>query len=112
MPQITLDYTANVNLGDVQVLVAQIHDLLTERLPTSLDNCRTRVVCHETYRVGDGAPDKGFVHLRIDILKGRSLELRTAVGEALLELLKASLSQPGVAITLALGELPDVYCRG
>lgn len=112
MPQITLEYTGNVAIADADALAEKVHAVLVEQLPTALDNCRTRIMRHETYRVSDGAPDKGFVHLKVEILKGRDLQVRIGVGNILLEILKASVSHPGVSITVALSELPEVYLKG
>ena len=113
MPQILLQCTQNVLEKNLDSLLLDIHKTLAENLPTQMDSCKTRVMRHEEYLVGDGSPKKAFVHLSIGVLPGRTTELLNTVAAILMEKLKAafqqSLSELELQITIAIQDLPAVY---
>lgn len=84
MPHLTIEYSRNLR-DDVgpQALVDTLHAaaIATGEFPPM--SLRTRAVEREWYRVGDGHPDNGFVHIVLRIRPGREREKRTALGEAL-----------------------------
>ena len=92
MPQIRLEYTNNVMIDpDGGELVKKIHKSLSAALGISIENCKTRVLIHTGYFVGDGGQDKGFAHLEVGILDGRSPTLKRELGNMLLALLQTQL---------------------
>ncbi len=115
MPQIVLECSENIKEKEFTLLLLQIHHLLSEKLPTQIEGCKSRVVHHRQYVIGDGSENNAFVHLSIDVLKGRKPELLQTIGEQLLEMLKQafalSLNSLKLQITVAVGELPDVYVK-
>ena len=72
MPHIIIEHSANVaDLADVDALVDAAHQAaLHDGLP-ALDALRTRAVSREHYRIADGNPVYGFVHLTARIGPGR-----------------------------------------
>jgi 5-carboxymethyl-2-hydroxymuconate isomerase len=94
MPHLILEYSENV-IEDMEFseLFKECHELLVERLPTSLKSCKSRAYQCEDYYVGDGHADNAFVHLSIRIMPGRARELLQSVGETLLALLKKYFSE-------------------
>lgn len=115
MPQITLEQSINVQESNHKELLLEIHHLLADMLPTQIEGCKSRVLVHHDYVVGNGDANNGFVHLTISVLKGRSGELLNNIGKILLEKLKQfyanSLAKINLQITVQIGELPDVYVK-
>ena len=93
MPQIILECSHNVIESELSTLFGEIHQLLTERLPTQLESCKTRVIKHRDYYIGDGNANNAFVHLSIGVIKGRSKELLESIASVIMEKLKIAFSQ-------------------
>jgi 5-carboxymethyl-2-hydroxymuconate isomerase len=89
MPQITLEYTANVG-PEVQTreLLAGIHDRVAGVVGLAIGNCKSRAILRDEYHVGSGGEDKAFVHACIRILSGRPADTKRKLGESVLALLK------------------------
>lgn len=115
MPQILLECTQNVIEQNLSPLLLDIHKILTENLPTQIDSCKTRVMRHDEYLVGDGVPEKAFVHLSIGVLSGRSTETLNQISVLLMEKLQktfsVSLENLKLQITIAIQNLPEVYLK-
>ena len=89
MPHIRLEYSENVPaLDNFQALFADIHRVLHEQGAIALDNCKSRARQAGHCYVGDGDPANAFVDLRIEIVSGRSEELKAVLAEACLDVLK------------------------
>jgi len=115
MPQITLEYTANILEKDLANALPEIHHIVCEMLKTELANCKSRLQSVENYVIGDGAKDNAFVHLTIALLPGRSTELLQSTAEIILNKLKnyfhQSLQKLNLQITIAMENLPEVYIK-
>lgn len=113
MPQILLEYTDNIVENDLSETLLKVHHILTEQLPAELNTCKSRLSRLENYVIGNGEKDHAFVHLSVDVKKGRAPELLDSVASNLLNILKetfaAASSKLNLQITVAIGELPDVY---
>jgi len=89
MPHLTLEYTDNVGQSiDFHALFAELHHMLASVAGISIDNCKSRAVCLDTYHVGDGQAQSAFVHLEIRLLEGRSAELKREIGARGLQVLE------------------------
>ena len=89
MPHIVLEYSNNLPaMADFAPLFADIHRALNRIGGISLDNCKSRARVAEASYVGDGNPDNAFIHLDIEFVRGRSAEVKQAIGRECLELLK------------------------
>ncbi len=87
MPHLVLEYSSNLpDRPDLDELLGRLHQTLAER-GFELDKVKSRAVCHQRFRVADGAQDRGFVHLTAAVLEGRGPELLRAAGEALVSVL-------------------------
>ncbi len=51
---------------------------------------KSRVIHHSAFVIGDGSPDQAFVTLNLQILGGRTDEVKAQLSEALLPLLVAA----------------------
>lgn len=115
MPQITLEYTANILEKDLTIALSEIHRLICEMLKTEMSNCKSRVQRVNDYLIGEGEPDNAFVHLTVAVLSGRSSELLQSTGEIILHKLKnffhQSLQKLNLQITVAIENLPEVYVK-
>ena len=113
MPQITLEYTSNVqNASDWDILVEQVHKIISKIVGTDIDNCKSRLLEQTRYFIGDGSGKMAFVHLHVAILEGRSEVLKQELGNMLLNLLQTTLlpenSQHKLQITV---EIRDIIRR-
>jgi 5-carboxymethyl-2-hydroxymuconate isomerase len=85
MPHIIAEYSANLeDTLDVAGLVADLHQAAIDSAVAELVGIRTRAVRREHARVADGNPANGFVHIVARLRRGRSVEQRKALGQALL----------------------------
>jgi 5-carboxymethyl-2-hydroxymuconate isomerase len=113
MPQIILECSDNVTETNLTSLFYDIHNILTEKLPTQLESCKTRMIRHRDYYIADGNINNGFVHLSIGVLKGRSKELLDSIAPLIMEKLRVaflqSLQKLDLQITIAIYDLPEVY---
>lgn len=86
MPQIAIEYSANLTGAfDARALAREVHRLIPVTVDTDLGNCKTRLVAHDDYLIGDGSPEEAMVHVDLRILSGRSDAQKKALGEAVLE---------------------------
>lgn len=85
MPHIIAEYSANLeDRLDVATLVADLHQAAIDSAVAEIVGIRTRAVRREHFRVADGNPANGFVHIVARLRRGRSAEQRQALGKALL----------------------------
>jgi 5-carboxymethyl-2-hydroxymuconate isomerase len=84
MPHVIVEYSANIE-ADItpQRLVEDIHSAAITSGIAEPVAVRTRLMRREHYRVGDGAPENAFVHIDIRARKGRSLEQKKAMVQAI-----------------------------
>lgn len=79
MPQIRLEYSANLGEFATSELFSGIHEILTQI--TDIKACKSRAVCQTDFYVGDGDSDNAFVFLQISVLPGRDHAEREAIGK-------------------------------
>jgi len=88
MPHLTLEYTKNLQSKiDFKEIFLMLHKEMIETGEFVLDEIKSRAICIEKYFVGDGDPDKGFIHLKISLLDQRDENLKTKLSKALLQVL-------------------------
>jgi 5-carboxymethyl-2-hydroxymuconate isomerase len=88
MPQITLEYSSNVAPPvSAQELLGAVHRMVASTIGLPIENCKSRALVRDTFRVGDGGDNGAFVHAEIRILAGRAPEMKRELGENLLEYL-------------------------
>jgi 5-carboxymethyl-2-hydroxymuconate isomerase len=85
MPHIIAEYSANLeDRLNVQALVDALHQAAIDSGVAELAGIRTRAARRTHFRVADGKPENGFVHIVARLRVGRPEEKRKALGEALL----------------------------
>ena len=116
MPQLILEYSGNIiEKNNLPNLLLKCHQVLTDNLPTEIAGCKSRAVQRDTFCVGDGSPNHAFVHVNLQVLPGRSLEVLQKVGNHLMQALKdyfaESLKKFKLQLTIEISELPKTYFK-
>ena len=108
MPHIQLALSNNIpERDDVQAFFHECHTLLAQSLPTKIESCKSRLLVHDIFRVGDGIHHNGFIHLDVRVLPGRSQEVMDTTAKDLLKLLQRHFAQtlftlkPSVSVEIA-----------
>ncbi|MBT2448730.1 isomerase [Streptomyces sp. ISL-43] len=116
MPQITVDYSANLSEAfDRRGFALALHPLTAELADTSVETCKTRFRCVEEVYVADGAPENGLVHVQVGLLAGRTEAVKAELSEAVLALLpkytSTGANAPGVVVhaSVDVSELGAAY---
>ena len=87
MPQINIEYSANLPKGERLAELAQaLHRALPAIIDSDLDSFKTRLTRLDNYVIGDGAPGHAMLHIDLRILTGRTDAVKTAAGKAALDL--------------------------
>ena len=82
MPHLNIEYSANVGEAlDIQALVDRIHETALETGIFPLGGVRTRAEARSHYRIANGNPDAGYIHMIVRIGSGRDAETRRSAGE-------------------------------
>lgn len=110
MPHITVEYSANLEPEiDIRRLVDAVHETVVRSGIFELGGIRTRAEKRDAYRVADGDPSNGFVHVVIRIAPGRPVKKRKALGEAVLATVArdtdAIYAKRGLALSVEIQEL-------
>ena len=82
MPHLNIEYSANLaDELDVQALVDRIHETALETGIFPLGGVRTRAEARKHYRIANGNPRAGYIHMMVRIGSGRDVETRRAAGD-------------------------------
>jgi 5-carboxymethyl-2-hydroxymuconate isomerase len=101
MPHCILEASDNLlDSPDWQDLLGALHRTLVGTGLFSEADIKSRVIRHTTFRVADGAPDRAFVTLDVQILEGRPDEVKARISEALLPLLIAAFPRSAAGMKL------------
>ncbi|HZL31500.1 MAG TPA: 5-carboxymethyl-2-hydroxymuconate Delta-isomerase [Pseudolabrys sp.] len=116
MPHIIAEYSANLeDRLDVQGLIDDLHRAAVDSGVAELVAIRTRAERRENFRVADGNPANGFVHIVARLRVGRPEEKRTALGQALLAAADKRLTDvyPGhpIGLTVEIHEIDHMTFR-
>ena len=87
MPHLTLEYTDNLAF-EVQPLLARLHRELVATGAINLKGIKSRAIRHTEYRIADGDPAYGFVHVNLLIREGRPLEIQQDAARRVMAVLK------------------------
>lgn len=116
MPHIIVEYSANLEPAlDPQALVDALHRTAIDLGIAEAPAVRTRAERRDVFRVGDGNPANGFVHVVARLRIGRPEEKRKALGEALLAVLNreldAAFETHPIAVTVEIHEIDHLTFR-
>jgi len=112
MAHFILEYSVNLD-GQALALTTLFEKLHGAAMQTGLfplAGIRSRAHPCEDYRVADGNPDYGFVHLLVKLGAGRTEQEKQTAAEAFFVVLKDHLKpisdQQGLAVSFEMQELP------
>jgi 5-carboxymethyl-2-hydroxymuconate isomerase len=92
MPQLTLEYTSNLEFP-VQPLLARIHEALAATGAIRIQGLKSRAVRHADYRIGDGNPEYAFVHVDVRIRQGRPIEVQREAAARVMAILEEAFAE-------------------
>lgn len=117
MPHLILEASANImeTNDKFKQSLRDLQSLLVEKLPTQLDNCKSRVIIHDLFVLGDDNSNNAFIHLTVKILQGRSPELLAEISHQLQEILKINHTKSrehlNLSISVEICELSSNYAK-
>ncbi|WP_377707397.1 5-carboxymethyl-2-hydroxymuconate Delta-isomerase [Pseudomonas protegens] len=89
MPHLHMEYTANLPQLDVDKALLRLnHGLVASGQLSDEFDIKSRAVKVEAFRVGTGIGERGFVHVKLALLSGRSPEVKKQLSEGLLAVLQ------------------------
>lgn len=111
MPHLNIEYSANLAEElDIDALVARIHETALETGIFPLGGVRTRAEARSHYRIANGDPRAGYIHMMVRIGAGRDFEKRRAAGDrifgALCEFTDELYRSRPLALSFELHEIP------
>jgi 5-carboxymethyl-2-hydroxymuconate isomerase len=111
MPHLNIEYSANLEGAlDIQALVDRIHETALETGIFPLGGVRTRAEARPYYRIANGDPRAGYIHMMVRIGSGREFDTRRAAGERIFEALcdftKELFDSQPLALSFELHEIP------
>ena len=111
MPHLNIEYSAN--LGDeldIQALVDRIHETALETGIFPLGGVRSRSEARAYYRIANGDPAAGYIHMIVRIGAGRDFEVRRSAGDrifgALCDFTQELYDRRPLALSFELHEIP------
>ncbi|MDP1723096.1 MAG: hypothetical protein Q8L85_00115 [Alphaproteobacteria bacterium] len=113
MPHIILECSDNIIESDLKPICIEIQKILVDKLPTQLDSCKSRIIRHKDYVLGDNHIDNAFVHVFISVMPGREQKLINSISEIIVDRLKVffleSRDRLNLQISVAINDLPESY---
>ena len=111
MPHCILEYSGNVvDEPDCAETLAALHRMLAATGLFVLDDIKSRVVRHDDFLVGEGRGDRAFVALEIQILSGRTDEVKGEICDAALQVLVQAFPRTVERLTTSLTvQISDIH---
>lgn len=111
MPHLNIEYSANLaDELDIEALVERIHETALATGIFPLGGVRTRAEARSHYRIANGDPRAGYIHMMVRIGSGRDFETRRNVGDRIFETLcdftSALYESRPLALSFELHEIP------
>lgn len=122
MPQITLEYSKNLDVVSAEMLssiILKCHKTIAEYLdknnPNYIQACKSRIIGHDAFCIGAGEKNKAFIHLQVAVLPGRDNDLLNIIGNSLLQHLHEAfvplIGKLNTQITVEVKELSAHYFK-
>ncbi|MBN1664061.1 MAG: 5-carboxymethyl-2-hydroxymuconate Delta-isomerase [Deltaproteobacteria bacterium] len=117
MPHCIFEYTDNIKeLPSWHSIFKKIHAVLLNTGEWQERDIKSRAIKHEKYFIGNGDIDQAFVTLSIQMIEGRSDELKARISKDALAVLVSffplSLAQLKTSITVQVIDIHKAsYCR-
>ena len=112
MPHIYFEYSDNLKIERLDQLAVSIHHILSDNLPTSLNNCKSRIIARNAYIIGDKQNNIAFLYVLIRILPGRKAEKIQLCQKLILdEILNYTKNIENPNISVEFTEISDFYIK-
>jgi 5-carboxymethyl-2-hydroxymuconate isomerase len=115
MPQIFLEYTDNIIGINFYDMLIEIHNILSKKLPTDINSCKSRIIKREDYLIGDGNLNNALVNIDISVLPGRKEELLSLIANEIKSEIKLFFEGNSITLILqicvSIKELPTIYYK-
>ncbi len=110
MPHFVIEYSANLEPdADLRAIVDAVHRVAAESGLFKIAGIRVRTLRHDLYKIADGDPAHAFLHVRANILEGRSIADREKLGQTTLAAVDALLAgarrKRGIALSVEISEI-------
>src|SRR3990167_4265872 len=93
MPILNFEYTDNLKIDtEVKLFLLEVHHILVQEIKTDLRTCRSSISKISDYVIGDGNSNNAYIILRIQMLPGRTDDIKNRTGEILLEKIYSNFS--------------------
>lgn len=118
MPLTKIEHSSNIKItaSQIQGFFEQLHQTLVDVIGTDIGSCRSWVVPTGEFCIAQGANDQGFMIMTMQILPGRSAEVKQQLQEAasdlMHQLLKSIDQKPaniGVRVILQEADLANYH---
>lgn len=102
MPHLTIEYTDNLReVFDPSAAVRHVNTAVLANGEFEPEQVKTRAQSLPYYRVGHADGGEAFIHVRIHVVAGRTLDLRQRLGKAALTGVQQALAPaPGLTVQL------------
>lgn len=86
MPILNFEYTDNLKIDSkIKSFLLEVHDILVQEIKTDLRTCRSSIRKISDYVIGDGNSKNAYILLQIQMLPGRSEDIKHKTGKILLD---------------------------
>jgi 5-carboxymethyl-2-hydroxymuconate isomerase len=109
MPHCTLEHSANLGAQDWPAVFAALRQALLATGEFALADIKCRALAYEHFSIGDGTAARGFVALTIEILDGRSDELKGRIADGALVALRETIDASVVAPLNVTVQIRDLH---
>jgi 5-carboxymethyl-2-hydroxymuconate isomerase len=116
MPHIHLEYSDNVELDCKTTLMAVNQAFIGSGHVSNPNDLKSRASCQHDYLIGL-TPDQaqGYVHAKVSLLTGRSIEIQQHIAALILEALEQSIpkqSRVSLQLCVEMSEMPkETYAK-
>lgn len=109
MPHLYVEYSANLTGLNEQALLEQLnHAVCSHATVADEADLKSRIAPVQQYRIGLQPADRGFVHVQLRLLAGRTDDVKKELSDRLSTVLRALVPQPaGVMVQLSV-EIADM----
>jgi 5-carboxymethyl-2-hydroxymuconate isomerase len=94
MPHLTIEYTDNLPQFNANEALEALNKTLVASGQFEEIDIKSRAIRISTFLVGTSPDDRAFVHVKLAILSGRSIQIKHELSESLLLVLKAMCEWP------------------
>ena len=112
---LTFELSDNIIEKDLVSVANEVHSILANILPTKLESCKTRIIRHSEFLIGNGDKYNAFLHVSIEVMPGRPIETLKLASQKITAILpgffKESSSKLNLKISVAVENLPETYCK-